>query len=536
MKSEEFSMEKKIMKKTIKLDGLTCTSCETKIENKLNKTEGVLEAKVSYVTSILKISYDENVISLEEIFLTIEKLDYKVIKEIIETDNSKREKELGSLSKNTSSKSTDSGINDTLINKPYSQYAIMGIMILGIYLIVKNTVGFNYIPDIKQNMGYGILFVVGLLTSIHCVAMCGGINLSLCASYKYEKENTSKYAKLMPSLMYNAGRVVSYTVLGGIVGTLGSVFSLSNSGRAFIAIFAGAFMIIMGLNMLNIIPALRVINPHMPKVLVKKVNNSKKGKGPFVVGLLNGLMPCGPLQAMQIYALGTGSMIAGAISMFLFSLGTVPLLFLFGALGSLLSTKFTKNMMKASAILVIVLGLIMANRGLAFTGFTFDSLAADKNSNSNNGVDTSSLNNLAENTGDSSNANTAVTNGDVQELTTTLESGKYPQITVQKGVPVKWTIKADANNINGCNRQIIIPEYGIQQDLAEGDNVITFTPDKSGKFGYSCWMGMIRSSITVTDGSNTSGKTGDTTNNTDNSDNSSGTVDNSGLPAGCCGR
>lgn len=175
-------------------------------------------------------------------------------------------------------------------------------------------------PVAKQDMSYIALFVVGLFTSVHCVAMCGGINLSQCANVKY----TSSGGKLLPSLLYNSGRVVSYTVLGGIFGLFGSMFSISPIVKGIIMFLAGVFMLIMGVNMLNIFPWLRRFNPKMPKVFGKL---GSKVKGPFVVGLFNGLMPCGPLQAMQLYAIGTGSIFKGAFAMFCFSVGTVPLMF-----------------------------------------------------------------------------------------------------------------------------------------------------------------------------------------------------------------
>jgi hypothetical protein len=68
---------------------------------------------------------------------------------------------------------------------------------------------------------------------------------------------------------------------------------------------------------------------------------------------------------------------------------------------------------------------------------------------------------------------------------------------VQAGMPVRWTINAPAGSINGCNNRMIIREYGIQHTFKSGDNVIEFTPTRTGKVPYSCWMGMIRSSITV---------------------------------------
>ncbi|MDR0708458.1 MAG: heavy metal transporter, partial [Spirochaetaceae bacterium] len=75
--------------------------------------------------------------------------------------------------------------------------------------------------------------------------------------------------------------------------------------------------------------------------------------------------------------------------------------------------------------------------------------------------------------------------------------GRYPAITVQQGIPVKWTINAPQGSINGCNNRMIIREYKIEHRFTPGENVIEFTPGKTGKFPYSCWMGMIRSSITV---------------------------------------
>jgi len=88
----------------------------------------------------------------------------------------------------------------------------------------------------------------------------------------------------------------------------------------------------------------------------------------------------------------------------------------------------------------------------------------------------------------------------VQLITTQLTSGNYTPITVNAGVPVKWTIQAAEGSINGCNRKLIIPAYGVEKELEIGDNVIEFTPAESGTFPYSCWMGMIRSQITVVDG------------------------------------
>ncbi|MEI6131609.1 MAG: sulfite exporter TauE/SafE family protein [Bacillota bacterium] len=439
-------MDAKLVSKELRIEGMTCASCESRVENKLRKMKGVNEAKANLSNNSVSVSFDANVTDIAQISKAIQGLGYGV-----------------------------GGSQPKSDKMTVTQLLGIGAIIFALYLIINNTIGFNFIPQITQNMGFGILFVIGLITSLHCVIMCGGINLSQCISKEDEacKVEPSKIEKMKPSLMYNMGRVVSYTIIGGIVGALGAAVSFSGMAKGVVVIISGVFMVIMGLNMLNMFPWLRKITPRLPKFLSSKIAGQKRGRGPFIVGLLNGLMPCGPLQAMQVYALGTGSFIAGAGAMFFFSLGTVPLMFGLGAISTLLSSRFTKNMLKVGAILVMILGVIMLTRGLDLSGINLVKAA---------------------NTGSGS---IAKVEGNVQLVTTKLESGKYPPFTVQAGVPVKWTMQATAKDINGCNETLTVPEYGISKKLVPGDNVIEFTPTKEGAIRYTCWMGMISSTITV---------------------------------------
>ncbi|MGD9568965.1 MAG: sulfite exporter TauE/SafE family protein [Sedimentibacter sp.] len=445
-------MQKLTEQKIIKLDGVTCTACENKIEKAINKLDGVLKINVSYASSTAEITYIPEEIDINIIYETIKKKGYDVI---LDDDNIEEE----------------SSITTTLL---------IGLIIVGLYVIINNTVGFNFFPQITQSMGYGMLFVAGLFTSVHCIAMCGGINLSQCSGCNGCENNI--YSKLKPSFLYNLGRVTSYTILGGLVGALGSIFSISLKGKALISFIAGLFMIIMGINMLGLSAKLRKIMPRLPKSLTNKIDNKKNNNGPFIVGLLNGFMPCGPLQAMQLYALGTGSFFTGALSMLIFSIGTVPMMFAFGAFSSILSSKFTKQMMKISAMLVIILGIIMGNRGFSLAGIN---------------IANAILSPLGIDLNQSGKSVNAVINDGNQTVTTKLEPGKYQPITVYAGAPLKWTIIADKGTLNGCNNEIIIPQYGIQQKLELGENTIEFTPTQAGTITYTCWMGMISSTITI---------------------------------------
>jgi len=447
-------MKEKAVRKVLSVEGMTCASCENRIENTLMKLDGVIQVKAVYSSSNVYVTYDSQIIDIGRITYAIERLGYKVKNGVSGESKAPVEK------------------SDPLEGKtPVSQMVGMGIILVALYVIFSNTLDFTFVPQVSQSMGYGMLFAVGLLTSLHCIAMCGGINLSQCASYKAGGE-AGKGAGFKPSLLYNAGRVMSYTVIGGAVGALGSVISFTGTVKGIIAIIAGVFMIIMGINMLNLFPWLRRFNPRLPKALGSMVNSSRGNKGPFIVGVLNGLMPCGPLQAMQLYALGTGSALAGALSMFIFSMGTVPLMFGLGALSTFLGGRFTKKVIKVSAVLVVLLGMVMVGRGLNLSGFNI--VAAS-----------------------TTTGNIASVSEGVQFVTTTLESGSYTPIVVQEGIPVRWIIKAEASKLNGCNNAIVIPEYGIEKSLGPGDNIIEFTPDEEGNILYTCWMGMISSNIKV---------------------------------------
>jgi sulfite exporter TauE/SafE/copper chaperone CopZ len=415
----------------LRIGGMTCANCERRIQNALLAVRGVVTVDVRWADGSADVSYDGGLVSSAEIHAVIERLGYEILGE--------------------------NGF-----------YRISGLLIIiaVLYVIISRLNLTSSLPLAESGTGYGMLFIIGVLTSVHCVAMCGGINLAQCIP---------RSGTFRASLQYNAGRVISYTLIGGIVGAVGSVITFSGAFKGIIQLIAGVFMVLMGANML--FPWFRKLQPRLPKKFALLISREKsKSNSPLIVGLLNGLMPCGPLQAMQLYALSTGSPLRGAVSMLLFSLGTVPLMFGLGALSSYLSAKFTRKIMTAGAVLVVVLGLTMFTRGAGLSGFSFG--AAEESAQSGTIV------------------------GGVQLVNSTLKSGDYPKITVQAGIPVKWTIDAPKGSINGCNNRMQIPKYGIEYQFQTGENIIEFTPEESGRVAYSCWMGMIRSSIIVTEKEN----------------------------------
>ncbi|MDR0765060.1 MAG: sulfite exporter TauE/SafE family protein [Synergistaceae bacterium] len=464
-------MNRKIRTETLRIDGMTCAGCENRILKKLKSVKGVVSADVSYAKGTARVGFSGET-ELKTIISAIESLDYKIAGP--------------GEQKNPASERNDFIGALMLIAALYLFLNGMGGGILGGI--------FNFFPQAEAGMGYWMLFTVGLLTSVHCIAMCGGINLSQALSGKNSGAAADKSlvsrANFRPTVLYNAGRVISYTIVGGMVGALGSAVSFSGAMKGAVQLAAGIFMVILGLNMLGMFGFLRALTPRLPKFLTSRMEREKTGKGPLFVGLLNGLMPCGPLQAMQIYALSTGSPVKGALSMLAFSLGTVPLMFGLGAFGSLMSKRFAGRVMKAGAILVIIMGVVMFNNGTALSGLDLAGFDFSGGSVPNAPAPSPRA--------DSPGEATVNANG-IQEITTPLKRRGYPSVTVKAGTPVRWNLSAEKGTINGCNNAIVIPAFNIEKRLNVGDNIIEFTPTKAGKYRYSCWMGMIRGTITVTD-------------------------------------
>jgi sulfite exporter TauE/SafE len=295
--------------------------------------------------------------------------------------------------------------------------------------------------------------------------MWGGINISQC--HRYGKEKAFK-----PSLLYNLGRVASYTLIGGLIGGIGSVLNFSGQLRGYVTIFVSVIMVLFALRTLKLFHfKTRIIR--FPKILLK-LQSKLSNRGPFFVGLANGLMPCGPLQSMQLYALGSGSILVGSLSMFYFSLGTFPLMFGLGFVSTLLNHRFSKNIMKYTGFLIFILGISMFSRGASLAGIIIP----------------------IQHDGQIASAH-ATESG--QEVIINLASNQYTPIRVKNNIPVTLIILADSNSINGCNNPISIPSLDIVHTLIPGENYITFTPTKEGKLIYTCWMGMITSYIEVID-------------------------------------
>ena len=194
----------------------------------------------------------------------------------------------------------------------------------------------------------------------HCIGMCGGIVLAY-STIKIEP-SSSKLSKSSAHLLYSFGRVFTYIILGALFGTLGGVVTFSNTGNGILLLVAGFAMVLAGLSLMGKIKFLTLIehsfsSSSIYKIAFKKVLNSKSNTSFFILGMLNGLLPCGFVYFFAITAASTANPIYGAFVMAIFGLSTIPAMFSLGFLASLsTATSFRNMMMSLSSFAVILYG------------------------------------------------------------------------------------------------------------------------------------------------------------------------------------
>ncbi|MDP3026227.1 MAG: sulfite exporter TauE/SafE family protein [Nanoarchaeota archaeon] len=535
------------MKKTFSIKGMNCNSCATLIERDLK--DKVNSVSASYAKETAEIDFDESRISEDEIKDRIKKLGYESVNKNQEKNINGNYAGYRDFTQDKGNKSPDyevvdneetSGEEDEEIkilesklaqkkeevqkkrveerekskknaNKEQEKeehplenegegftdkiglYVLIGSIILLLFVVYYFFFRNMQLPDISipelgDKTSLLLLFAAGILTGFHCISMCGGFVVSYTA-----KNALNGHKSFKQHLVYGGSKVISYTIMGGIFGLIGGVFAFSIGLRSWVAVLAGLFMIFYALSMFG----LKFFRKFQfnPKFLTKIASSeSNKYKGPYsrplVTGLLNGLfIACGPLQAMYLYAMGTGSLVSGATSLFAFGLGTLPVMLGFGSLATIISHNTTKKILKISAIIVLILGLIMLNRGLTLMGssYSFDSI---KEKISGGQINPASVN---------AGTNEVKIENGVQIVNMDVGAGGYSpnSFVLKKGVPVKWNV--NVKQLTGCNSELVMNDYNINARLKQGINTFEFTPDKIGTIRFSCGMGMIRGSFIVTE-------------------------------------
>jgi sulfite exporter TauE/SafE len=369
-------------------------------------------------------------------------------------------------------------------NKIFIIILLIFLFILA-YLIISKSGSLEILSKLnEQNLSYPLILLIGFLASFHCIGMCGGLVVTYTTGSYKDSDNKNCKRNYLPHWQYNLGRLISYTLIGAILGGFGSFFGINPTFTGIITLAASIFMVLMGLSLLTNFKWLKKIRLRTPSFIAKflfKNSENKKPKGPFIIGLLNGFMPCGPLQAMQLYALTTGSVTKGALSMAIYALGTIPLMFSFGSVISAINKSKIGQIMKISGLVVIILGLFMFNRGLTNFGYGFKNIIAE---NQVSNKEFKVAGNIDE--------------YQVVNMDLTLRGYEPNVLYIKAGIPVRWVI--NVKQMTGCTDEIIMSEYNINKKLKEGENIIEFVPERAGEIKFSCGMRMVWGKFIVTEG------------------------------------
>ncbi len=470
-------MQNQPLKKiNLKIHGMHCASCEVLIEHKFREVPGIEKVKVNHTNGIAEITYSQEP-NLNELNNLVKPDGYHVSSWHDREDIHHADKH-----KNTW--------------KDYLQMGGIFLVIVSAYYILKQ---FNLVPSIgiSEHMSYGVIFLIGLFAAMStCIAVVGGLLLALAEKYGESHPELTGAQKFRPHIYFNIGRIVGYTAFGAAVGSLGSVLTLSPQANGYLIILVSLVMLMLGFQLLHLFPWMRRFSPNMPKFISHKIHDlsTKDGKGaPFTLGALTFFLPCGFTQALQLYVLASGDWKVGALTMFVFALGTLPALLSLSAISSFAKGAFQRHFLKFAGVLVVLLAVFNINNALTLVGLDFNLASAFT---------------LRSSTPQSNTPTAQIVDGK-QIVKMTVQGYTYTpnQFTVVAGVPVEWQI--DGAGAAGCGQVIVMPTLGITKYLSkDGITSISFTPTQTGTIPFNCSMGMMTRGSVFTVVPNTTGVVG----------------------------
>ena len=450
--------------KTYFVRGMHCASCEILIERKLLEQKGVKSVEAKTSKGEVTIEFTGNFMGIEELNRMFIKFGYTFSDK--PRSDSKEKK------------------NDLIF--------IAGIagFIIFIFLLL-NRLGLNSVISVSSQSSLPMFFLFGIIAGVSgCAALVGGIVLSLSKQWaEIYNEKKSTFEKFQPHLLFNSGRIVSFTLLGGALGFLGKQFGISLAFTSFLVIGVSLLMFLMGLQMVGI-KYFQRFQLTTPKFVTRYIADEKNFKGRFMPALMGGLtffLPCGFTITTQGLALVSGSPIMGGLIMLAFVLGTTPTLLGIGlsslklSENSFWSVRFTK----IAGVLVLFFALFNLNSQLNVLGLSsFNDLT---------------LRNKAIASDNQEGLPPLVSGVQVIKMNASASGYSPNYFKVRAGVPVRWEITDTGTS--GCTNAIIskglfdgqIPLNHNQTSIKE------FTPEKPGKYKFSCWMGMVSGIIEVVD-------------------------------------
>lgn len=443
--------------KTLSIKGMHCKSCEILIEDELTKIKNVEKVEISHRTGTATVHFTGKHLDHGDVVHAVSAAGYTL------------------------------GTNEALpiFSRNMDDYMQLGFaaLILGLIYFILNELGLFSMNLAAANnfASLPVVLLVGLTAGIStCMALVGGLVLGVAGRYSQAHPSASPQEKFTPHIFFNVGRIVSFFILGGIIGLIGSAFELSASFTGMLIALVGLSMIVLGLQLTGIFPKLSTFSLTLPKGISKALGitthdeKAYSHKSALLMGALTFFVPCGFTQAIQLYAMTTGSFFTGALTMAVFAIGTTPGLLSLGGLTSFIKGASSGLFFKFVGLIVIMMALFNISNGLTLAGIKKAPAkkAAEQNKfvKMENGVQVVRMEQNAQ--------------------------GYYPDVfTVKKGVPVKWIVKSVYPY--SCASSLLVQKLNIRTLLTEKEQVFNFTPQEAGDIPFSCSMGMYSGTIQV---------------------------------------
>ena len=444
--------------------GMTCRSCEIRIERNIRRLPNVERVSASAVHARVEI-VSSGPVPASDVAAAIEAAGYEVGR--------------------TPWLERDARVWAT---------AAGGLLVLGVIAVIAQATGIGDLASGAGNLGKGgviVALLIGLAAGVStCMALVGGVVLALSAAFEARRPATAGdigiLERMRPGLVFVAGRIVGFAVFGAALGALGSSISLPTRVVAVLMVVVAVVMTLIGARLTGLSPRVAAWSPTLPAGLARSLGldgGSVAGYSDTRAALLGAasfFLPCGFTQAVQIYALSTGSPLTAGVIMAVFAIGTAPGLLALAGLPAIMPDRARPTLLRVIGVVVIGFAVINANAGLRLAGFTLPLIGPA--------------------TVAAAAAPAAAVGPDGTQALYTFQDAKGYRpgnVSIYAGTPTRWTI--ESLNAQSCATFLRIPELDFAVTLHKGLNQINLPAMRSGTLAYTCSMGMYGGSITIVD-------------------------------------
>jgi sulfite exporter TauE/SafE/copper chaperone CopZ len=470
---------------TVPVAGMTCRSCEVRIERQVGRLPGVERVSASSTHGRVEIESSAP-IPQAAIAAAIQKAGYEI------------------------------GTTPWLERDPSVWItAAAGVALIAGLALVAQATGIAELANRTGDLAQGGLLVamlLGLAAGVStCMALVGGLVLALSASYQARRARAglpeqSRAAQMRPALVFMGGRIVGYAAFGALLGAIGASLTMPPAMTAALMIAAAVVMTLIGARLTGLSPRVATWSPTLPPSLARSLGLADTDAGGYSdvraagLGALTFFMPCGFTQAVQIYALSTGSPATAAMLMAAFAIGTAPGLLVLAGLPVVVPSRARPTLLRLVGVVVLGFAVVNAGAGLRLAGVNLAPFGVSPaEATTTGGSGTSNVPATGSGSGSGSGAGNAQAAG-FQELRTYQEVDGYQpaNVVIAAGIPTRWTIESASSR--SCAAFLVVPELGIEARLQKGDNVIELPAMNPGTLAYTCSMGMYGGTITIVDG------------------------------------